>query len=97
MATGEQLKALVKSYIERDEERFFTLALQVAAHEARRGHGKLATEIRDLIDQAKSTAARQSDAKKPVAIVHPRGELAHRAEQPRPLASWNVEAVHVRE
>ena len=76
MATGEQLKALVKSYIERDEERFFTLALQIAAHEARRGHGKLSTEIRALIDQAKSTAARQSDPKKPVAIVHPRGELA---------------------
>jgi SpoVK/Ycf46/Vps4 family AAA+-type ATPase len=76
VATGEQLKALVKSHIERDEDRFLTLALQVAAHEARRGHGKLAKEIRDLIDRAKSTAARQADTKKPVAIVHPRGELA---------------------
>jgi hypothetical protein len=41
VATGEQLKALVKSYIDGDEERFFALALQVAAHEACRGQAKL--------------------------------------------------------
>jgi SpoVK/Ycf46/Vps4 family AAA+-type ATPase len=76
VATGEQLKALVKSHIDGDEERFVTLALQVAAHEARRGHGKLAKEIRNLIDRARSAAARAPDSKKPVPIVHPRGELA---------------------
>src|SRR6266511_5674282 len=57
VATGEQLKALVKSYIDGDEERFFALALQVAAHEARRGHGKLAQEIRELIDRARAAAS----------------------------------------
>ena len=51
MATGEQLKALVKSYIDGDGERFFALALQVAAHKARRGYSKLAQEIRELIDR----------------------------------------------
>jgi len=75
VATGEQLKALVKSHLDGDEDRFFTLALQVAAHEARQGHGKLAKEIRDLIDRARSAAARHADSKKPVPIVHPRGEL----------------------
>src|SRR5712691_11855643 len=76
VATGEQLKALVKSYIDRDEERFFALALQVAAHEARRGHGKLAQEIRALIDRARAAASHVESAKKPTPIVHPRGELA---------------------
>lgn len=76
MATGEQLKALVKSYIDGDGERFFALALQVAAHEARRGHGKLAQEIRELIDQARAAATHPESSKKPVPIVHPRGELA---------------------
>jgi len=51
VATGEQLKTLVKSYIDGDEARFVALALQVAAHEARRGHGKLAQEMRAWIDQ----------------------------------------------
>jgi len=76
VATGEQLKALVKSYIDGDEERFFTLALQVAAHEARRGHGKLAQEIRALIDRARAAASHAESTKKPMPIVHPRGELA---------------------
>lgn len=76
MATGEQLKSLVKSHIEGDEERFFTLAIQVAAYEARRGHGKLAQDIRALIDSARIAAARSPESKKPTPIVHPRGELA---------------------
>ena len=76
VATGEQLKALVKSYIDGDEERFFALALQVAAHEARRGHGKLAQEIRELIDRARAAASHAESTKKPMPIVHPRGELA---------------------
>lgn len=76
MATGEQLKALIKSYIDGDGARFFALALQVAAHEARRGHGKLAQEIRALIDRARAAASQAEIAKKLVPIVHPRGELA---------------------
>jgi len=71
VATGEQLKALVKSYIDGDEARFFTLALQVAAHEARRGHGKLAQEIRELIDWARAAASHAESTKKPMPIVHP--------------------------
>src|SRR3954462_3149339 len=54
MATAEQLKALLKSYSEGDEERFFATAMQVAAHAARQGHGKLAQELRELIDAAKA-------------------------------------------
>lgn len=54
MASADQLKALLTSYIEDDEQRFFSVAMQVAAHEAKLGHGKLAEELRVLIDQAKS-------------------------------------------
>ena len=76
LATGEHIKSLVQSYVDGDEERFLTIVMQVAAYEARQGHGKLAQEIRALIDRAKSTAARQPPSKNPVPIVHPRGELA---------------------
>ena len=56
MVIGDQLKALVKSHIEGDDAQFLAVAMQVAAHEARAGHGKLAKEIRDLIDRAKSAS-----------------------------------------
>lgn len=51
MATAEQIKSLIRSYGSEDKERFFTIALQVAAHEAKQGHATLAHEIRDLIDK----------------------------------------------
>ena len=51
MTIANQLKALLKSYSEGDEERFCSVAMQLAAHEAKIGHGKLAKELRDLVDQ----------------------------------------------
>lgn len=56
MASSEQLKALLLSHLARDDERFLSITLQVAAHEARIGHGKLALELRDIVEQAKKQA-----------------------------------------
>lgn len=53
MATAEQLKSLIRSHFGEDFERFITIALQVAAHEAQRGHGELAHDIRDIVDKAR--------------------------------------------
>lgn len=53
MATSDQLKALLKSHVDRDEERFYSIAMQIAATEARSGHGKLAGELKSMIDEAK--------------------------------------------
>ena len=53
MARADQIKALLQSHSEGDDQRFYSIAMQVAAHEAKRGHGKLAEELRDLIDKAK--------------------------------------------
>lgn len=53
MATAEQIKSLIRSHTSDNPERFFTIALQLAAHEAQLGHGELAHEIRDIIDKAK--------------------------------------------
>lgn len=60
MATAEQLKALIRSHFSDDSERFLTLALQVAAHEAKHGHGPLAHEIRELVDRARSDHKRKT-------------------------------------
>ena len=53
MATIAQIKALFESYISKDDERFITYGLQIAAHEAKLGHGKIAEELRRLIDIAR--------------------------------------------
>lgn len=53
MATAEQIKSLVRSYSSDHSEHFYTVALQIAAHEARKGHISLAHEIRDIVDEAK--------------------------------------------
>lgn len=73
MASGDQLKALLKSHIEGDDQQFFSVAMQVAAHEAKLGHGKLAEELRAMIDEAK----RRRGTGQPVPISRPRGELAN--------------------
>lgn len=51
MATAEQLKSLIRSHFNKESERFYTVALQVAAHEAKQGHQSLANDIKELIDK----------------------------------------------
>lgn len=77
MANAEQLKALVKSHIERDDQHFYSVAMQVAAREAKVGHGKLAEELRDMIDAAKARVSPGSPEGKLVPLARPRGELAN--------------------
>lgn len=79
MATARQLRALLHSYGEGDEERFYTTALQLAAHEARVGHGKLARELRALVDAARSkrSATKLGGGASAIPIAKPRGELSN--------------------
>lgn len=75
MANGNQLKALLRSFAEGDDRHFYSVAMQLAAHEAKQGHGKLADELRELIDAAKSRRYSISgDNSTP--IIRPKGELA---------------------
>ena len=77
MAIANQLKALLKSHADGDHERFYSVAMQLAAHEAKIGHGKLAEELRDLVDQAKARRGLSSkEVNGAVPIGRPRGELA---------------------
>jgi SpoVK/Ycf46/Vps4 family AAA+-type ATPase len=54
MATSEQIKSLIRSHLTEDSERFYSVALQVAAHEARQGHTALAHDIREIINKDRS-------------------------------------------
>jgi len=50
MATADQIKSLIRSHFSNQPERFYTIALQVAAHEAKQGHSALAHDIRLIVD-----------------------------------------------
>ncbi len=77
MSTARQIIALLKSHIEGEEQQFYSAALQIAAHEARQGHGKLAQEIRELIERAKTRGAAIEQKNSAVPLVQPKGELAN--------------------
>lgn len=75
MAVGaDHLLALLSAHAEGDEDRFYSIAMQVAAKSARQGHTKLAAELRDLIDA--SRAQKINRQPKPTPLVRPRGELS---------------------
>jgi hypothetical protein len=75
VATAQQLKALLQSYSEADGEMFVSVALQIAAHEARTGKGRFAAEIKRLVDEIKAKQ-RQAKVGGSVPIARPSGELA---------------------
>lgn len=76
MPKADQLKTLIESFASSDEARFYRTALQLAADEARRGHGRLAQELRDLVDHAPTRGvALPAGAKRPILLAQPRGDL----------------------
>jgi SpoVK/Ycf46/Vps4 family AAA+-type ATPase len=54
MASSVQMKSLLNSHFIGDDEHFNTVALQIAATEARQGHQKFADEVKNLVNNAKS-------------------------------------------
>lgn len=55
MAKADYIISLIKSHYSNDPERFTTIALQIAAHEAKLGHNIVANDIKTIIDKAKET------------------------------------------
>lgn len=95
MASSEQIKALIKSHVSRDDGQFYSVAMQVAAHEAKLGHGKFAEELRDMIDAGK-IRLRQDTSGKLVPIsgalnssIKHRGELASLLTVTHPVSRLN--------
>lgn len=77
MPTAAQILGLIKSHAQGDEERFHALTLQLAASEQRRGHVKLAEDLRRLAEAAlKQRQAAAESTGKPIPLVRPRGDLA---------------------
>lgn len=75
MASASQVTELLRAFVRNEDDHFLKVALQVAAIEAQRGHVKIAAEMRDLIDKARSQSAPRQSAR-PMPLAQPKGELA---------------------
>lgn len=73
---------MLKSKTEGDDETFFSIALQVAAAEARQGHRRTADEIRAEVDKAR--ASRSRGASVAIPFAQPRGGLEGLLEMREP-------------
>jgi SpoVK/Ycf46/Vps4 family AAA+-type ATPase len=76
MTTARHIVTLLKSHIAGDEDRFLATAMQLAAHEARQGHSKLAQELKELVDAAKAKEPLIRREARPVPLIQPKGDLA---------------------
>ncbi len=76
MAGSEQIKSLIRSFGEGDEDRFFSTAMQIAASEARQGHVPFAQELKNIIEKAKKERSLTFlDRNKTIPISKPKREL----------------------
>lgn len=76
MASAAQLKALLQSHAEGDDVRFFSVSMQVAAAEARKGHPDLAKELRDIVEKGRKRQTDYAAGEKLLHIAQPQGETA---------------------
>src|SRR5436190_646848 len=79
MATAQQIIALLNSHVQGDQEQFLSIALQVAAGEARSGRKDTADQLRRLVQAARNEVVhgKPSNLSGPgaIPIARPRGEL----------------------
>lgn len=73
MSNAKQILAMLRSRAEGDEDAFYSIALQVAASEARQGHRQIADELRTEIDKARARHGRGQSV--PISFASPRGNL----------------------
>lgn len=82
----KHLLALLNSHIEGDEEQFLSIALQVAAQEARQGRSEEADKLKRLVQKARDQqrTGQPAGGQTPIPLVRPRGELQGLVESAYP-------------
>lgn len=71
MSNTKHILAMLRSRAEDDDEQFYSIALQIAAAEARQGRRSTAEELRSAVEAARSRSRTQV----PIQIAKPRGDL----------------------
>lgn len=84
--SSKQFVALLNSHIDGDEEQFLSIALQVAAQEAREGRHEEADKLKRLVQKARDQRRRGSfrGAQTPIPLARPKGELQGLVESTYP-------------
>lgn len=77
---GEHITAMVRSHASGDDASFYSVALQVAAREAKQGHHVLADGIKKAVDSSRQTAPVDNVTR----LAQPRGDLAELVEASHP-------------
>lgn len=73
MSNTKQILAMIRSRGKGDDEQLYSIALQIAAAEARKGHRTTADEIRAAVDEARDRTSRGASVA--VSFARPRGNL----------------------
>lgn len=79
---GAHITAMVRSHASGDDEAFYSVALQVAAREARQGHHRLANDIKKAVDS--SRAQPRSPLAEVTTLPRTRGDIAELVEARSP-------------
>lgn len=77
MSTARHLLALLRTHVQGDETEFLSVAMEVAAREARLGHARVAEQIRELVDQARTRGSRFEKRGGSLLVLQPKGEIAN--------------------
>src|SRR3954469_10402971 len=82
----KHLLALLNSHVDGDEEQFLSIALQVAAQEARQGRTDEADKLRRPVQKARDQqrTGRPAGGQTPIPLARPRGELQGLVESAYP-------------
>jgi SpoVK/Ycf46/Vps4 family AAA+-type ATPase len=85
----KQLIALLNSHIDGDEEQVLSIALQVAAQEARQGRSDEAERLKRLVQKAREQqrAGKPAGGQTPIPLARPRSELQGLVESTYPRVS----------
>lgn len=76
VGNAQQILSLLRSHNARDDRRFLSVATQLADEAVKRGHVRVAQEMRDLIAEARSQIGALELSRDPIPLAKPRGELA---------------------
>lgn len=87
VSNAKQLLAMLRSRAEGDDDAFYSIALQIAASEARQGHRQIAEELRAEVDKARAHSRRGQSVAIPFAS--PRGSLEGLLELRSPRFNLN--------
>jgi AAA+ superfamily predicted ATPase len=80
----KQIVALLNSHVEGDQEQFLSIALQIAAQQARAGNETDANALKRLVQKARERQGGAPSGQTPIPLARPRGELQGLVESAYP-------------